>query len=29
MIGDTMTIWFSWGGWYTSWDTDSIKIILN
>ena len=29
MVGDTMTIWFSWGGWYTTWETDSIKIILN
>ena len=29
MIGDTMTIWYSWGGWYTSWKTDFIKIILN
>lgn len=28
MIGDTMTIWYSWGGWYTEWETDSIKIIL-
>ena len=28
MVGDTMTIWYSWGGWYTSWKTDSIKIIL-
>ena len=29
MVGDTMTIWFSWGGWYTSWETDSIKIVLD
>ena len=29
MIVDTMTIWYSWGGWYTDWETDSIKIILN
>ncbi len=29
MIGDTMTIWYSWGGWYTSWETDSIKIVLD
>ena len=29
MIGDTMTIWYSWGGWYTSWETDSLQIILN
>ena len=29
MVGDTMTIWYSWGGWYTTWETDSIKIILN
>ena len=29
MVGDTMTIWYSWGGWYTSWETDSIKIVLN
>ena len=28
MIGDTMTIWYSWGGWYTNWETDSLKIIL-
>ena len=29
MVGDKMTIWYSWGGWYTSWETDSIKIVLN
>ena len=29
MIGDTMTIWYSWGGFYTSWETDSLKVILN
>ena len=29
MRGDTMTVWYSWGGWYTDWKTDSIKIILN
>lgn len=29
MRGDTMTVWYSWGGFYTTWETDSIKIILN
>ena len=29
MVGDTMTIWYSWGGFYTSWETDSLKVILN
>ena len=29
MVGDTMTIWYSWGGFYTSWKTDSLKVILN
>ena len=29
MRGDTMTVWYSWGGWYTDWKTDSLQIILN
>ena len=29
MVGDTMTIWYSWGGFYTRWETDSLKVILN
>jgi hypothetical protein len=29
MVGDTMTIWYSWGGWYSYWKTDSLKIVLN
>ena len=29
MVGDTMTIWYSWGGWYSEWKTDSLKIVLD
>ena len=29
MVGDTMTVWYSWGGWYSEWKTDSLKIVLN
>ena len=29
MIGDTMTIWYSWGGWYSDWKTDSLKLVLD
>ncbi len=29
MVGDTMTIWYSWSGWYAGVDTDSIKIVLD
>ena len=29
MVRDTMTIWYSWGGWYTSWETNSIRIVLD
>ena len=29
MIGDTMTIWYSWSGWYAGVNNDSIKIVLD
>ena len=29
MIGDTMTIWYSWSGWYAGVSNDSLKIVLD
>ena len=29
MVGDTMTIWYSWSGWYAGVSNDSLKIVLD
>ena len=29
MVGDTMTIWYSWNGWYAGVSNDSLKIVLD
>ena len=29
MVGDTMTIWYSWSGWYAGVNNDSLKIVLD
>ena len=29
MVGDTMTIWYSWNGWYAGVNNDSLKIVLD
>jgi len=29
MLGDTVTIWYSWSGWYAGIRNDSLKIVLD